>query len=389
MVKRLEPESPAALPSAALWHPTFDSVGDGVCLLDAAGRIVRVNDSLLDLLQLRDEEVVGRRPEELLPDALGFLAVPGLVPTPATGSRRQVAEVQADDRRYTLILDVVRSPEPEGEAMAAILVVSDGNESKHRRDAHRLAQRRETEAIELRRDASRMHELERMKSDFLNLASHELRGPLAVLRGYVSMLEDGSLGSLSEGTRAVLPVMTAKLREMNLVINQMLETARLEDSRLILSRELVDLREILAGARDVMRPIAAGHHQLLLDICPTPVPVDGDRNRLTTILTNLIDNAIKYSPKGGEVLCRLRTEHGLALLSVADSGLGIEADELPRLFTRFGRLVNAGTSHIPGTGLGLYLSRELARMHGGDIDVVATQPGEGSTFMVSLPIVDP
>jgi signal transduction histidine kinase len=389
VVKRLEPESPVALPSAALWHPSFDSVGDGVCLLDAAGRIVRVNDSLLDLLQLRDEEVVGRRPEELLPDALGFLAMPGLVPTPATGSRRQVAEVQADDRRYTLTLDVDRSPEPEGEAMAAILVVSDGNGSKHRSDAHRLAQRRETEAIELRRDASRMHELERMKSDFLNLASHELRGPLAVLRGYVSMLEDGSLGSLSEGMRAVLPVMTAKLREMNLVINQMLETARLEDSRLILSRELVDLREILAGARDVMRPIAAGHHQVLIDTGPTPVPVDGDRNRLTTILTNLIDNAIKYSPKGGEVLCRLRTERGLALLSVADSGLGIEADELPRLFTRFGRLVNAGTSHIPGTGLGLYLSRELARMHGGDIEVVATQPGEGSTFMVSLPIVDP
>jgi signal transduction histidine kinase len=251
--------------------------------------------------------------------------------------------------------------------------------------AARLAERRELEAIQLRDNAIRMRELERMKSDFLNLASHELRAPIAVLRGYVSMLEDGSLGSLSESMRAVVPVMTGKLREMNLMINQMLETARLEDSRLILTQERIDLREVLAGAGEVMRPIAADHHEILVDAGVRRVLVDADRSRLTTILTNLIDNAIKYSPQGGEVRCRLQVGRGGARLSVADSGLGIEGEDLPRLFTRFGRLVNAENSHIPGTGLGLYLSRELARMHGGDIEVEST-PGQGSVFTLRLPV---
>jgi signal transduction histidine kinase len=388
-VRQAEEQPPATPLNAAQWHPTFDSVGDGVCLLDAAGRILRINQSLLGLLAQPAEKILGRRPEEVLPEALGFLGVPGLMPSLEGDARRQVAEVQAGDRRYALTLDVIRSQGPEGQLMGAILVVSDRGERRHSQDAHQLMLRRESETMDLRRDASRMHELERMKSDFLNLASHELRGPIAVLRGYVSMLEDGSLGSLSDNMRSVLPVMTAKLREMNLVINQMLETARLEDSRLILNRELVDLREVLVGAGDVMRPIAADHHDLRIDAGAKAVLVDGDRSRLTTILTNLIDNAIKYSPAGGEVRCQVRTERGRALLSVADSGLGIAAEELPRLFTRFGRLVNADTSHIPGTGLGLYLSRELARMHGGDVEVVDTEPGQGSTFRVSLPIAEP
>ncbi|MDQ6919006.1 MAG: HAMP domain-containing histidine kinase [Candidatus Dormibacteraeota bacterium] len=226
--------------------------------------------------------------------------------------------------------------------------------------------------------------LERMKSDFLNLASHELRGPIAVLRGYTSMLEDGSLGALTDSMRAVVPVMTAKLREMNLLINQMLETARLDDSRLVLSRERLDLGDVLQEAAAQMRPIAGGHHQLLVDRGSKRISVEGDRNRLTTIVTNLIDNAIKYSPQGGAVRCRLRAGRGRAMLSVADSGIGIENEELPRLFTRFGRLAKAENSQIPGTGLGLYLSRELARLHGGDI-AVASKPGKGSTFTVLLP----
>jgi signal transduction histidine kinase len=384
-VRRSETESLAALLSE--WHPAFDSVGDGVCLLDATGRILRVNESLLDLVERPVEEILDHRPEEVLPDALGFLAMPGQVPSPAGGSRRQVAEVEAGDRRYVLTLDAISSDEAEEGPLGGILVVSDRTERTPGQGDQALASQAETEAIKLRRDASRMHELERMKSDFLNLASHELRGPISVLRGYVSMLEDGSLGSLSENMRSVLPVMTTKLREMNLVINQMLETARLEDSRLVLSRELVDLREVLAGAVDVMRPIPTDRHRLVIDACVEAVPVDGDRGRLTTILTNLIDNAIKYSPQGGEVRCQLRTDGGRALLSIADSGLGIEADELPRLFTRFGRLVNADTSHISGTGLGLYLSRELARMHGGDIEV-DTERGRGSTFTVTLSIAE-
>jgi signal transduction histidine kinase len=110
-----------------------------------------------------------------------------------------------------------------------------------------------------------------------------------------------------------------------------------------------------------------------------------DRNRLNTILVNLLDNALKYSPDGGSVQCVLDRQDGIASVAIADEGLGISPEDLPRLFSRFGRIVTPDNSHIPGTGLGLYLARELARMHGGDI-VVASEPGRGSVFTLKMPV---
>ena len=355
------------------WHTTFDSISDGVCLLDSEGRLLRVNDSMLRLLRSSPDQVLGRVHADVLADALGILDLPGMVPSVA-GGRRQVAEVQAGDCWYTLTFDLIPS-EPAGAAAGGVLIVTDISERKRLEAQRGLAERAQTEAVEL----------DRMKSDFLNLASHELRGPLAVLRGYISMLEDGSLGLLTDSMREAMPVMTAKMREMNILVNQMLDTARLEDSRLVLSRERVDLRDVLAAAAEQMGPIAGEHHRIRIESGAEPAMIDGDRNRLTTILTNLVDNAIKYSPAGGEVRCTLRVAAERAALSVSDCGLGIDQEDLPRLFKRFGRLLNAENSHIPGTGLGLYLSRELARMHGGDVGV-ASELGEGTTFTLDLPL---
>ena len=110
-----------------------------------------------------------------------------------------------------------------------------------------------------------------------------------------------------------------------------------------------------------------------------------DKRRLTTMLTNLIDNAIKYSPAGGEIEIACDHDEREATVLVRDHGIGINAEQAHLLFTRFGRLVTPETSHIRGTGLGLYLARETARLHGGDITVTPT-PGGGSTFTVTLPI---
>jgi signal transduction histidine kinase/putative methionine-R-sulfoxide reductase with GAF domain len=242
-----------------------------------------------------------------------------------------------------------------------------------------------TRTAELQAHADRMAELEKIKSDFLRVASHELRGPLAILKGYVSMLSDGSLVLDGPAAAKVFAVISAKLREVSDLVEQMLETARLEDSRLQLRLERQDLSVLLNEAAERIRPLAAGTHRLQLDFDGASVPVLADRDRLLTILTNLMENAVKYSPDGGPVEVTLSARTGSALISVHDHGLGIAADDLPRLFTRFGRIVTPGNSHIPGTGLGLYFARELARMHGGDITVESTE-GAGSTFTVSLPM---
>ena len=229
--------------------------------------------------------------------------------------------------------------------------------------------------------------LERTKTEFLNLASHELRGPITVIRGYLSMLERGSLGDIPDAARKALPVLTAKADEMNSLVEQMIEAARLEEGKLELSTRHADLREVARTALEMARPFTATTHGLVFESADIEIPVTVDVDRIATVIGNLLTNAIKYSPGGGPVTLKVSTDDHVAKISVTDTGVGIPPDRLDRLFTRFGRIVTPETSHIPGTGLGLYLSRELARLHGGDITATSVL-GKGSTFVLAVPLSD-
>jgi signal transduction histidine kinase len=228
-------------------------------------------------------------------------------------------------------------------------------------------------------------ELEASKRDFLLLASHELRSPLAVARGYAAMLRDGSLGPPPPSFGRPLEVMEAKLDEIGGLVDDMLEAARLETGNLILIQGDVDLRAVVQTAVDCVRPGVTERHQLEVELPGKPVVVRGDTERLRRIAVNLLDNAVKYSPDGGPVRCLVGVaDDGSAVLRVRDCGIGIPDDAMERMFRRFGRIVTPQTRGIPGTGLGLYLCRELARAHGGDITVQSDE-GKGSTFTLSLP----
>jgi signal transduction histidine kinase len=245
-------------------------------------------------------------------------------------------------------------------------------------------QREQLEANRLREKADHLASLEHAKSEFLRLASHELRAPAAMLGGYLSMIEDESLGAIPERLRPVLPLLRAKAAQINLLANEMVEAARLEDGRLELKRKRVDLRELLRRSLKAAESTATPMHRLRFDDrIGHELWVLGDPMRLEIVIGNLLDNAIKYSPQGGEVLAHLSVSDGLAMLSVRDEGIGIAAEDMSRLFVRFSRLAPYGD--VPGTGLGLYLVRELARLHGGDI-VAVSMPGKGSEFTLSLPL---
>jgi signal transduction histidine kinase len=244
----------------------------------------------------------------------------------------------------------------------------------------------EQRARDLAAEHRRTVELEESKSDFLRLASHEVRAPLTVLLGYVGLLEDGMFGEVSTATREqVLPVLRAKVDELVALSEAMLQAARLDDGRLELEHELVDVRDLARDAASRVEPMLGPAHRLGLELPPAPVQVRGDAMRLVTVLVNLLANAVKYSPAGGEVRCTVRSGEGLAVITVSDQGIGIEAEDVPRLFTRFTRVASGVDSEIPGTGLGLYIARQLARKHGGDI-IAASKRGVGSSFTVSLPL---
>jgi signal transduction histidine kinase len=242
----------------------------------------------------------------------------------------------------------------------------------------------DSEAGRLREHIERMQAMEKMKGDFLKLASHELRGPIGIVRGYYSMMADGSLDD--DGVARAMPVIGRKLDDMNALVTEMLEAARLDEGLTRLDRGPHDLRSLVGLATAAIRPQVTAAHHLVTQVPGEPVMVGVDAGRVVTILRNLLDNALKFSPSGGEIRCTVSVGGDRARVHIVDHGLGIPPEQMYRLFTRFSRLVTPDNSHISGTGLGLYLSRELARLHGGDI-TVSSRPGAGTRFVLSLPLL--
>jgi len=240
-----------------------------------------------------------------------------------------------------------------------------------------------TAALDRTRVAERVIALEEVKSRFLKLASHELRGPLALVKGYLSMVGEGALSQ--EELIRVMPMIQGRLEQMSGMLNEMLDTARLEDDRLELKPVLFDVRQAVRAVADALQPLAGPERPLNVELPDHEVPVVADRSRVETIVTNMVDNAIKYSPRGGGINCTVEVRGGHALVAVTDHGIGISGDDMGTLFTRFGRITSDATVSIPGTGLGLYLSRELARMHQGDL-TAHSEAGQGSTFTLQLPL---
>src|SRR3989440_512521 len=189
-----------------------------------------------------------------------------------------------------------------------------------------VRQRQQLEANRLRKKADQLASLEKAKSEFLRLASHELRGPAATLSGYLSMIEDGTLGPIPQRLRPVLPMLKAKTAQINLLANEMVEAARLEDGRLQLKRKRLDLRELLRRSLKAAEPNATPKHRLNFeDRVGHELWVLADQMRLEIVMDNLVDNAIKYSPAGGDVTAQVSAVGGQAGVSVRDQGVGTAA----------------------------------------------------------------
>jgi signal transduction histidine kinase len=259
----------------------------------------------------------------------------------------------------------------KGLAVSALAVVQGWTQTQSAR-MHRL-----------RKEYRRVLDLEARKSDFLYLAAHELRTPLAVARGYIEMVESRTLDPAGPEATEALRRADGKLAEMNELVTQMAEMARLQDESQV-RLELVDVRDIVREALDRTEALAGSRHRLVADDPGRPVQVMADRFRFRTILTNLIENAIKYSPEGGEIRVSVKNSDGSVRVSVSDQGVGIDPSQLDTLFRPFSRLRPARA--VAGLGLGLYVAREIARAHRGALSA-SLNAGGGSTFVVTLPTV--
>jgi PAS domain S-box-containing protein len=354
-----------------------------IFMLDPAGVIVTWNEGAQRIKGYRADEIIGRHFSVFYPADDARNRKPDWELEIAKREGRYEEEgwrIRKDGSRFWASVVITALRDQTGRLRGFGKVTRDMTE-RHELEERRNFERA-TEAARLREHANRMAELERTKTQFLNLASHELRGPMTVLRGYNSMLRDGSI-PMQEIPR-VARLLETKLAQMDMLIEQMLETARLETDSVDVFRQVFDLGDLAREQVELFEPLADGHH-LVLSADPAPVEVAGDRPRIATVIANFLDNALKYSPAGGEICVSTGRRDSIAFLSVRDEGLGITPEHLPMLFSRFGRLPTEENVAIRGTGLGLFLCKEIANRHGGDVSV-QSKPGVGSEFTLTLPL---
>ena len=221
------------------------------------------------------------------------------------------------------------------------------------------------------------------KTAFLNMAAHELRTPISVLNGYLSMMADGSLGP--DGGKRAIEILSGKTRELKSMVDQLLEAARAEASPGPHAVVRVDLRDVVEQAVERARPRADlldGEIKTAFGV--DAVPVEADAAQLGLILDNLINNGLTYTTRPPRLSISVLSEGGRAIVRVVDNGVGIPASEWEHVFERFHRGNDPEFRTVPGTGLGLYISRQLADGHHGRLVIERSEVGVGTTFALDL-----
>jgi signal transduction histidine kinase len=237
------------------------------------------------------------------------------------------------------------------------------------------------------RDMTDDHRLEQLRSDFVATAAHELRTPLAAVYGAVRTLRQDEYKLSKDVSEQFLEMIENESERLKLVMDQLLVSAQIDRADIRLHRQPVEAVGLCEGVVDSVRVRKPDAIELALE-SHAAVTVDADPERLRQVIANLLDNAIKYSPRGGLVELRVSATDGVGVIEVADQGLGIPAHEHQRIFEKFYRLDPSMTLGIGGSGLGLYISRELVQQMGGRLSV-DSRFGAGSTFTVTLPIAKP
>ena len=325
-------------------------VADGVALLDTEGRVRHWNPAAAAITGVDEDEAIGRQVAEVVPAWDALTAHVPLVP-PGGAARPVTVPIVLEGRERWVTVSGVD--------------FGDGT-------------------VYALQDVTEEHALEKTRSDFVATASHELRTPLAAVYGAVRTLRRDDV-QLTEADRAqFLEMIESEATRLARIVDQILLAGQLDADAVELEVTECDPEQVAAGVIES----AAIHvpQTISLDLSADgSEPIRCDENKLRQVLVNLVDNAVKYSPGGGRVELRVRSSNGSCLIEVADEGLGIPDDERERIFEKFYRLDPQQTQGVGGSGLGLYICRELVERMNGSLRV-ESEPGKGSRFTVDLPL---
>jgi signal transduction histidine kinase len=254
------------------------------------------------------------------------------------------------------------------------------------RAAELQARGRELEATgrQLTEQNEQLRDLDQAKDELVALVSHELRTPLTSIIGYLELVTDDGMETMTESQQKFLATVSRNVERLATLVNDLLFLLKIDSGGLTLDLAEADINELLVEAAEAARPAARRKHiELNLEATPL-VTIVCDRTRIAQLVDNLVANAIKFTPEGGQVAIRAAHVNNAIDISVEDTGIGIPEEDLPRLFGRFYRASNAAAKSIPGTGLGLAISQAIAEAHHSAITVQSTL-AQGTTFRLHLP----
>jgi PAS domain S-box-containing protein len=348
----------------------LESIADGVLVLDYKGRVLLVNPAAEEMLGFSAMAIQGEHFRHML--GLGVTATDReLAQALYTHMRRWLEEAGQDPTQLQMGTVRLESGKKVLAVSFAPLVVEAGGIPG---------------LVAALRDMSREAEVERLKNEFISTVSHELRTPMTSIKGYTDLLFLGMAGGLSDAQRNFLQIIKSNADRLTALVNDILDISRIETGRLRLTIEPLDLGEIISQVVLSFQEQFREAELLLEWEEPKGMPqIRGDAARVTQVLNNLLANACHYTPAGGWVSVSLRQTNGFLRVSVEDTGIGIAADDIPRIFDRFYRVDDPIVREARGTGLGLSIAKMFIEMLGGEI-WVESKLGEGTVFYFTLPV---
>ena len=334
-------------------------MSDGVIATDRRGRIVIMNTAALDILNLKSEKVIGIPLLEILPleERVTFRE---LLET----QQERLIHIEEDGEDSIIQCKFSVIQRESGFISGLVCVLTDVTEQQ---------------------------KIERERRNFVSNVSHELRTPLTSIKSYTEALVDGAWEN-KEIAPGFLNVIETETDRMMRMITDLLNLSRMDQNRFGLEKEFINMNELVVHIVNRFEmvlqsePYRDKNYRILTDITQRDLWVELDQDKITQVLDNIINNAIKYSPDGGRIIVRLMETHTDIIVSVSDEGLGIARKDIPHLFDRFYRVDKARSRAMGGSGLGLAIAQEVVQLHGGKIWVNSIE-NKGSTFFVSLPYI--
>lgn len=347
----------------------LEAAPDAVVIIDQGGKIVRVNGQTERMFGHGRKELLGQEVEILMPERFrtshrrqrsAFVAHPCTRPM---GPALDLWGLRKDGSEFPI--EISLSPIPDREGILVASTVRD------------VTERRQME--------QELRNADRMKDEFLATLGHELRNPLSPIRNAVQYL--GIEGLKESDMRTAREVIARQVKVMVRLIDDLLNVSRISSDKLELCKERVDLAAVVESAVESSRPlIQQCGHELTVSLPPQPVPLDADPIRLTQVYVNLLNNAAKYTKRGGHIWLTAERQGSDAVVSVRDNGIGIPGDMLSRIFDMFTQVNQSREQSQGGLGIGLTLVRRLVEMHDGSIEARRNDPDAGSKFVVRLPV---